>query len=468
MKGTWRQELVNRPVLVTFLGLAVGLSSGFQASNALFGLLLLPLLWRHWTMVAFASALTLGVLVRPLPVPAVRVDGGVFEGQAHVLEVPVHDRNFLRTVVQSDGRRYRLRLPLDSDVNLGDTVRLRALVRPLPERAIRGRLEVASLEPMTPVERVVPGPGIWQASMAARRSFIGFVSSHADTRLTGLLQALCFNVGGDLGDTLYADLKTTGTVHVISASGLHVVIVGLTVAWLLSRVPLPRWAQLALLAALLGLYAAATGLHSPMVRSVVMVLVTSSALLFRREPDGLSALAASGVANLLWIPEDVADVGFQLSYLAVAGLILFGSPKFMWKPNGIASWAGACLASVGWTSLVASVAVTPLIAHTFGQVSVVSVIANVLIVPVVPLVMVGCLVAWLCSGVLLPVAVGLLKTAIEPLAAWIVAVVESLADVPVASFAVPPFSTYWLIPAYILMAMLYSRSRRPAEETGLW
>jgi len=82
-------------------------------------------------------------------------------------------------------------------------------------------------------------------------------------------------------------------------------------------------------------YAAAAGFHAPMLRSVTMVLVASFAYALRREPDALSALALAGVINLLVEPEAVSSLGFQLSYVAVAALLMFGGSMPSFRELGL-------------------------------------------------------------------------------------------------------------------------------------
>ena len=348
----------------------------------------------------------------------------------------------------------------DSDVNLGDDLQIRADIDPLPFGAKPQRLEVAQLRPTSPIQVVRQGFGGWKAAMTLRRSFLGFIESYGNTQVVGLLDALSFNVTGDLGRDFQEKLRRSGTIHIVSASGLHVTIISVALAALLLSVPIPRSAQLVAMSLLLVLYAAASGFHPPMVRAVTMVLVGSFAYAFRREPDGLSALSLAGVANLLMEPEAVASLGFQLSYLAVGFLILFGFVQP--ETDTFVARAKSNAVSLVRSSLVATIATAPILAYTFGEIPLVSALANFLVVPVILFVVVGSLSAWTLAFIL-PVAVGILKVVVEPLAGWIMAVVNTTGAWDWTVMRVPSFSPYWLPIIYVLMALLYSAKQRPAD-----
>lgn len=367
--------------------------------------------------------------------------------------------------VESRGKRYSLFLPGDSDVNIGDIIAIRADIVPLRDNAHPQRLEIASLRPVRPVERVHKGFMGWKLAMDARRSFISFVQQNSRSSVIGVLNALTFNVTGDLGDEIVQDLRRTGTFHIISASGLHVSIISAALACALLLVPIPRWAQLTILTALLLFYAAAAGFHPPMIRAVAMVLVASFAYAFAREPDALSALALSGVGTLLWEPEAVGSLGFQLSYIAVGFLILFGS-EFMSK-EGLGKRITGRALSLARASIIATIAISPLLAYSFGEVPLLSVVTNLLVVPVLFVIVVGSLLAWVFSG-FLPVAEVILKSAVEPLAGWILGVVETAGSWQWGVLKFPTFSPLWLILFYVCLALWYAPKRKLPEQLALW
>ncbi len=454
--------------MVCAAGLFAGLSVCLSPWNACFGLVVAGLCGRHRSAFFAIVALIVGVLLAPeLPTPVV-VRGGVYQGLVEVTSAVTDTRSGTTATVRGRDGRYRALLPPGFVAGPGDVLNLRAEIVPARPGSPFGRPERAMLRPVGRIEVLSRASPHWAWGTTARRSFTGFIERHGDPVVVGVVQALCFNATAEVGDQLWTDLRRSGTVHIVSASGLHVVIIAVWTAVLLAVLPVPRWAQLLLLGALLVVYAGAAGFRPPIVRSVVMVMVALSAYLFQREKDGLSALGVAALATLLWSPEAVVDPGLQLSFVTVGGLMLFGPVE---RTEAGAS-LGARVVGAGktliLTSLIASVAASPLVALYFGEVSVVSPLANLLVIPVLLPVVVGSLVAWGLAGVSLPLAVGLYKVLVEPLAGWILAAVEFTGRLPFATVATPAPSTFWLILFYGSAILLWQhRVRGPHERRPL-
>lgn len=115
----------------------------------------------------------------------------------------------------------------------------------------------------------------------------------------------------------------TGTIHVLSISGLHV---GILAAgfWLIFRTGLLPQRALLIAAMLLTVaYACLTDLQPPVVRATILVLVLCLARLIGRKAIGFNALACAGIVVLMLNPASLFLAGPQLSFLAVAAMILF-------------------------------------------------------------------------------------------------------------------------------------------------
>lgn len=453
-------QLRSRPLLVTFLGLIAGLSSGYSWVNLLWALLLIPPLWKSPKLAVYSCAILFGVLIRPDPSIRIAVPGGRIDGVFEVVSMPTSVRSRSVSVVEHDGRRYRLYQPLDSPLCLGDRITMQSAVVPLWEKAVPQHGEIAEIRPLRPIELARRGWPIWRWSLAMRRSFVSFVQETSSSHLVGLTEAMCLNVTGDLGDSLYEDLRTTGTIHIVSASGLHCAVICLALGWLLAMLPMPRWAQLGVLTVCLVFYAAAAGLNAPIVRSCIGMVVGFSAYLFRREPDPLTALSFAGLMTLVFEPAQVADTGFQLSYLAVASLTVFCHADWLTATIANKTKTGPKLWLAIKSNLVVSGVLAPLIACSFGAVSLVSVISNALILPAVPIVVAGGLSAWAVSW-FPALSMGINKVLTEPAAAYILMSVETTANAPIASADVPAYSAHWLVLVYALIVLLWKPDRMP-------
>ena len=145
-------------------------------------------------------------------------------------------------------------------------------------------------------------------------------------REAGLLRALILGYRQELPPELFQAFSRTGTLHVIAVSGSHVAIFAGIVVALIKMLGLPRTRWVWVVAPALLIYCMSTGLAPSAIRACIMALVFWSATLFDRRPDGPSALGVSALLILAADPGQIRDAGFILSFVAVAGLMIFYPP----------------------------------------------------------------------------------------------------------------------------------------------
>jgi competence protein ComEC len=450
-----RSELEGRPLLGIVAALIIGISTVAHPLNLLAAIVVL-LVWRALpTRVAVAAALLLGVLVAPQP--AKPLESGMYLDQVLSIDtIPriYPDKLSFEAVVS--GHRLLVFVPGKPEVSFGAKVRVRGTAKPLPDSiaryfAIRG-VEGTLFGDDCAV--VAPSPPVFAAADAWRRSFDTFAHATMPHNLANIASALCFNLDRLLDDAFEEKLQITGTIHIVSVSGLHIVVLALALTWSLSRLPVPRWLQLTVAIVVLSFYALATGLNPPTVRAVLMALMALAAYSFKREPDWLSALAATAILYLLWKPFAVYDIGFQLSFLTVAALCLFLVPDREPAKTPVREWIDLTK-EAGMASLIATLASAPLVAFHFGRVSIVGVFANVLIAAAVPVIIVICFLAHLISVAAMPVAKALMEWVVTPLIGYLHGVLEWFAAPSWASISLPGYSGYVLVPLYGAMILLW-------------
>jgi competence protein ComEC len=117
----------------------------------------------------------------------------------------------------------------------------------------------------------------------------------------------------------------TGTIHVIVIAGLHVGVLAYALLWLMRYLPLPRLFKSAAVAIVIGTYTLMVEANPPIVRATILVFIICGSLWLFRRTLGFNNLAAAGLAVLLLNPSDLFNVGAQLSFLAVAAMIQFGT-----------------------------------------------------------------------------------------------------------------------------------------------
>jgi competence protein ComEC len=179
-----------------------------------------------------------------------------------------------------------------------------------------------------------------------------------------------------------------GTAHIVAISGLHLAfIAGLVLlllrgvlAWLpgaAERFSVRRVAALGTVPVVI-LYCLATGAPPSAVRSTIMAVAFLVGLAVHRPSSGANALGLAGAGILLCDPTSLYDVGFLLSFAAVAALLL--APRLP-PATTIAARLRRYLLVTVVTSFAASAATAPITAYVFGQVSIVAPLSNLVAVP---------------------------------------------------------------------------------------
>lgn len=256
-----------------------------------------------------------------------------------------------------------------------------------------------------------------------------------------LLRALILGQRGGLKTATRDAFAGIGAAHLLAISGLHLGMVWglgflllrlLAAAWpgLALRIPAPKLAALGALIPCAA-YAALAGASTPTLRALVMAICLAAALWFNRPYYASGALAlAALVIGLLW-PGAPLTLSFQLSFTAVAAILLAAVPLAGWlKDRG--PWGGILGGLAGWLGLsaVVALAVWPLTVLHFHQVPLMSLPANALLVPLVGMLTLP--LALLGAGLGLvhaPAGAALLGLAVHP-AAWAVELARYLAAVP--------------------------------------
>jgi ComEC/Rec2-related protein len=218
-----------------------------------------------------------------------------------------------------------------------------------------------------------------------------------DPQAGAVLRALTLGLRGELSGETNQIFARTGTLHILSVSGMHVGIIAGLLIFLTRFTPLarPHWG-LAVVPALL-LFVCATGCKASSVRAWIMAACFGLAPLLWRKPDSRTALALAAVLLLALSPRQLFDLGFQFSFLSMIALIgcgrmidarlrAWGEPDPFAEPlHPGGPGLGIRLARAGVSFLVlntAAWAVTaPLTAQAFQLVSPVAVFANLLVVP---------------------------------------------------------------------------------------
>jgi len=450
-----REEIEARPSATVLIGLILGLIAFNFPICLLFLLAFLIWIRPMPAKTLLAGAFVLGLGLSPVSIPGI-VQGTPIDGIGTVSTVPTLSPDGQSCEFEFRGGSLFLTLPLNPGVMLGDRLRISGIAKPLQsnvggwshQRTI-GRIQVDRFQ--------LVESGSWVAHFADgwRRSFMEFLNANLSPKDASLVDAICFNARSMIDKQTKEEMGHSGVIHIVSASGLQVFVFGGLIAMLLRFVPLPRWLQILVLAIVLVIYALAAGLQPQIVRAVVMTILGLSAYLFRREPDPLSALSIGGICYLIWRPEAVYSLAFQLSFITVAAVALFfrRSPETHASPR---SQIARHITDFLKLSGVVSMATMPMVAYTLGVVSLVAVFANLLVYWCLPFLVAIAFSAHATSLVLPQMGGAIASIFLTPISHFIYTVLGWLGDES-TSLQAPAFSAYWLVALYGAWAMTYRR-----------
>ena len=196
---------------------------------------------------------------------------------------------------------------------------------------------------------------------------------------SALLRGVVLGETRDIPQDVLVAFRRSGTAHILSVSGLHVAGLAALILGLCAALRLPRSISLPLGFTTVLLFAGIAVGGAPVVRATVMLFLVMLAQASGRRRDPLHVLALAAIVVLAPNPLSVFSAGFQLSFAAVAGLVLWAQRL----QRGLERVLPGPLASGMAVSLAASIATAPVSLLVFGQASVMGVVANLFVVPVI-------------------------------------------------------------------------------------
>lgn len=197
-----------------------------------------------------------------------------------------------------------------------------------------------------------------------------------------LLMALLFGEKTELSKELSNNYTQAGIIHILAISGLHIALIYGIVLWLtkpLQRLKKGKVYIFLISLSVLWFYAVLAGFSASIVRAAVMFSIIAFAKILNRETNIYNSLALSAMFLLLYNPNYLFDVGFQLSFAAVLSIVIFQPfvRKYSYSKYYIIKEAKSLLL----ISLVAQIGVLPLTLYYFGQFPLLFLVANLIAIP---------------------------------------------------------------------------------------
>jgi competence protein ComEC len=209
-----------------------------------------------------------------------------------------------------------------------------------------------------------------------------FAIHHFDAKTKAIIDALLLGQRVAIDKATITDYSNAGVIHILAISGLHISILYFFLVFLLKPLRSFRFGkeiELLLVLFVLWLFAFLTGLPASVTRAVTLFSFISVGTYFNQSKAIYNAMATSALLILLFSPNAIFDIGFQLSYAAVLSIILFQPfyKKFHITQNKIALY----FIDLITVSMAAQIGVLPLSLYYFNQLPLLFLLANLVIIP---------------------------------------------------------------------------------------
>lgn len=287
-------------------------------------------------------------------------------------------------------------------------------------------------------------------------------------REQAVAEALILGVTDGIDTDLQDAYAASGAMHVLAVSGLHVGIIYAILLFLLrplNSYSWSRWVVAGISIFLLWAFAFITGLSPSVLRAVTMFSFVALARPLGWRTNIYNTLAASAFVLLIYNPFLIMSVGFQLSYLAVLGIVYLQRPIYnLWEiENRVGDWVW----QITCISIAAQIATFPLGMLYFHQFPVYFLVSNLFVIPLSTLVLVGGILLLLISPIkVFSIGVGY---GIQLLIEWLNWLVKEVETWPFSLIQNIPLTTFqsWLVMGIlILIAFTFQyRSIKPLFAT---
>jgi competence protein ComEC len=343
------------------------------------------------------------------------------------------------------------------------------------------------------VQRLAPRPqglpsalthALARGRHALRAECDWMLQQHLSPRTYPVATSLLLGGYTQMPDEIRTAFAQSGTMHLLAISGLHVgILAGLMYGLCRLLNTSSGGTALIVLGTILA-YAFITDHRPPVLRATVLACVVVAALPWARRASGMNTLAVSAIVVLLWRPTDLFDVGAQLSFLAVMGIIWVSQwtsgrwqVLFRRRPSGlepepgtISRWARPVVRWLGDAHLLTGsiwLLTLPLTLAVFHLASPIGFVVNVVLVPYSALVL-ACGFALLVVGLLAPWAAAVPGVAFDLTLRGMLNIVEWSAGTPWGHLYLPGPPGWWIIGWYSLLAVATGCVRAPVSRAWRW
>ncbi len=304
----------------------------------------------------------------------------------------------------------------------------------------------------------------WYRVLAFRQKLLGVLRKHLQREeVLAVVSAMVLGERAYMSDELRDSYARSGAMHVLAVSGLHMGLIYFFMLWLFDRLGarVKRYKGLRFFVGMAGLwgFALLTGASPSVLRAATLFSFVLAGKWVQEFPNTFNSLAASAFCLLWYNPLWLNDLSFQLSYLAILGILLLQHDIFLlWLPGrSSVLWAWR-MTSV---SIAAQLSTAPLGMYYFHRFSNGFWLSSLLVIPAAPLILLGSLLLFLCDA-FLPFLAPWLGKGLELLVLGVNAFLDFLSHLPGQSIEGIFFTSFQLFLSYgaLVCLVLFLKQKR--------
>lgn len=307
-----------------------------------------------------------------------------------------------------------------------------------------------------------------ESKLASLRKYISDVLSSAipDSLASGFVEAVLIGAGNSLPPETWQEFNRAGLTHILVVSGFNLGLVALFIYYLLRLFRIrSRVLRSIITLAVVVTYLLIIGGQPSILRATIVVIIFLAARIFERKTDLLNITAAAACINLIINPNELFNVGFQLSYGAVFSLAVIAPQLDRLFLNEIVAPTSRqkvyryCM-SIFFGTIAVFLGTLPILIFHYQQVSVIGLLTNILIIPisglvtilgmlVIPLSLVSTYIASIYGG------------ALEILVQLTLGISKAASSLPFAMITIPrPTAIGTILFTSLLLYCISSQTRR--------
>lgn len=313
---------------------------------------------------------------------------GTYEVQ--IIE-PISHSNFQSTLVVSiDGKQTDAiaKIPINYSLEFQDKLTISVNALPVDQSSRYGNYLKSKnihieLENIT-IHQVNKTNSVLKVAYTLKQVLENKVNSQVPQSEAAFLNGILFGSKNDLSNETKESFQKTGTSHIVAASGFNVAVVYIAVRSIFKQF-LGNRNLLAMSVTLICFYSLMIGVDNiPAIRAAIMITILIGARYFGRRGSIHIALLISCVILMLRNPFIIHNISFQLSVIAIIGLLLFTEKISL----AVKRYIKFDQISEGIAATIASTVLTlPLISINFGTLSIIAIFVNTIVLPLIPIAM---------------------------------------------------------------------------------